>query len=113
MTGPTRVRGVVLALEAGLRPTIVAPEPVFDWLTQKGAADGPTEAEVAARVAAQEFGVKLRWVESESADTQANAERTMALLADQGVQVGGAGVGGLGSSSPGSFEELFSLLWTC
>lgn len=53
---------------------------------QKGPADGPSEAEVAERIAAQEFGIRLRWVESQSADTQANAERTMALLAEQGVQ---------------------------
>jgi len=53
---------------------------------QKGVADGAGEAEVAQRIATQEFGMKLRWVETESADTQGNAERTMAMLADEGVR---------------------------
>jgi uncharacterized SAM-binding protein YcdF (DUF218 family) len=53
---------------------------------QKGAADGPTEAEVAARIAAQTHGLTLRWVESASADTRGNADATVALLASQGVQ---------------------------
>ncbi|MEY4766689.1 MAG: hypothetical protein RI907_3362 [Pseudomonadota bacterium] len=53
---------------------------------QKGVADGPSEAEVADRIAAQDFGFKLRWVESGSADTEANADQTMALLAEQGVR---------------------------
>jgi uncharacterized SAM-binding protein YcdF (DUF218 family) len=53
---------------------------------QKGPADGPTEAEVAARIAAQEFGVALRWIEATSSDTRGNANETIALLGDQGVR---------------------------
>lgn len=53
---------------------------------QKGLADGAGEAEVAARVAQQEFGIGMRWVESGSADTRANAEATVAMLGEQGVQ---------------------------
>jgi uncharacterized SAM-binding protein YcdF (DUF218 family) len=53
---------------------------------QKGPADGPSEAEVAARIAAQEFGVALRWVEANSSDTRGNANETIALLGDQGVR---------------------------
>jgi uncharacterized SAM-binding protein YcdF (DUF218 family) len=53
---------------------------------QKGQADGAGEAEVAARIARQEYGLSMRWVESASADTRANAEGTVAMLAEQGVQ---------------------------
>ncbi len=53
---------------------------------QKGLADGAGEADVASRIAAQEFGVTMRWVESGSADTRANAESTVAMLGEQGVQ---------------------------
>ncbi len=53
---------------------------------QKGMADGAGEAEVAARIARQEYGFSLRWVESASADTRANAEGTVAMLAEQGVK---------------------------
>lgn len=40
VTGPTRVRGILAALDAGVRPTVVAPEPVFDWLVRHGVNDG-------------------------------------------------------------------------
>jgi uncharacterized SAM-binding protein YcdF (DUF218 family) len=53
---------------------------------QKGQADGSSEAEVAARIAAQVHGVALRWVESASADTRGNADATVGMLAEQGVQ---------------------------
>lgn len=53
---------------------------------QKGLADGAGEAEVAARIAQQEYGVTMRWVESSSADTRGNAEGTVALLGEQGVK---------------------------
>ena len=41
---------------------------------------GMSEAEVASRIAAQDFGRPLKWVEAESRDTRENAARTMALL---------------------------------
>ena len=41
---------------------------------------GMSEAEVASRIAAQDFGRPLKWVEGESRDTRENAARTMALL---------------------------------
>lgn len=47
---------------------------------------GPSEAEVAARVAKQEFGQSLRWTEERSRDTQENAIYTLALLAPQGIE---------------------------
>lgn len=53
---------------------------------QKSAHVDASEAEVAARVAEQQFGLPLRWVESTSSDTRGNAARTVALLADQGVR---------------------------
>jgi uncharacterized SAM-binding protein YcdF (DUF218 family) len=47
-----------------------------------GHAQGGTtsEARVAAKIAADEFGRPLRWIESESHDTRENASLTMALL---------------------------------
>lgn len=51
-----------------------------------GAEPGPSEAEVAARVASQEFGLALRWTEDLSRDTNENAIRTLALLAPQGIE---------------------------
>ena len=47
---------------------------------------GSTEAEVAGRIAQQEFGRPLRWTETESRDTRENAARTVALLKRSGVQ---------------------------
>jgi uncharacterized SAM-binding protein YcdF (DUF218 family) len=52
---------------------------------QKGVSDDAPEAEVAARIASEQFGLPLRWVESSSEDTKANAARTVAMLAEQGV----------------------------
>ena len=51
-----------------------------------GAASGPAEAEVAERMAAREFGVPLKWIESESRDTRENARRSVALLERNGVK---------------------------
>lgn len=51
-----------------------------------GALDGPSEAEIAARVAEREFGRPLRWTEGESRDTRENALRTVALLKAQGIE---------------------------
>ncbi len=52
------------------------------WANQAGAA----EADVAARIAAQEFGHPLRWVEAESRDTRENASRSLPLLQASGVR---------------------------
>ena len=51
-----------------------------------GAEPGPTEAEIAARIAKQEFGQPLRWTEDQSRDTSENAIFSLALLHGQGIQ---------------------------
>ena len=51
-----------------------------------GAPTGPSEAEIAARIAEREFGRPLRWTETESRDTRENAMRTVALLQAQGTE---------------------------
>jgi uncharacterized SAM-binding protein YcdF (DUF218 family) len=55
------------------------------WV-QKGEDSVLPEADVAARVAEQQFGQALRWVEGASADTKGNAGRSVAMLAEQGVR---------------------------
>lgn len=47
---------------------------------------GDTEAGVAGRIAAAEFGRPLQWQESESRDTRENASRTLALLRGSGIE---------------------------
>lgn len=44
------------------------------------------EAAVIARVAAQDYGLPLRWAEASSRDTRENAARTLPLLAQSGVR---------------------------
>jgi len=51
-------------------------------LAQEGST---TEAKVAAKIAAEEFGRPIRWVESESRDTRENAAMTMAMLKPAGI----------------------------
>jgi uncharacterized SAM-binding protein YcdF (DUF218 family) len=51
-----------------------------------GVAAGPSEAEIAARIAEREFGRALRWQEGESRDTRENALKTVALLQPQGIE---------------------------
>lgn len=51
-----------------------------------GSPPGPTEAEIAAGIAEQEFGFKLRWLEGASRDTGENANNTLALLRPQGIK---------------------------
>lgn len=51
------------------------------WAQSQGVA----EAEVAARIAAQEFQRPLRWVEAESRDTRQNAAYSVALLKRSGI----------------------------
>jgi uncharacterized SAM-binding protein YcdF (DUF218 family) len=44
------------------------------------------EAEIVARVAAEDYGLPLRWVESKSRDTRENAAHALPLLARAGVK---------------------------
>ncbi len=50
------------------------------------ATEGPSEAEVAARIAAADFKQPLKWVEIQSRDTAENAARTVPILQSAGVQ---------------------------
>jgi uncharacterized SAM-binding protein YcdF (DUF218 family) len=45
-----------------------------------------SEARVAAKIAAEEFGKPIRWVEEDSRDTRENAAKTIALLKPAGIQ---------------------------
>jgi len=47
--------------------------------------DGAPEAQTAARIAAQDFGRPLKWVEDQSKDTRENAARSVALLKQSGI----------------------------
>lgn len=47
------------------------------WGADEG---GASEAEVAERIAAREFGTPLKWIEDQSRDTRENAMRTVAML---------------------------------
>lgn len=47
---------------------------------------GPTEAEIASRIAAEEYRHPLRWIEDVSSDTRENAIETTALLQPQGIE---------------------------
>jgi uncharacterized SAM-binding protein YcdF (DUF218 family) len=51
----------------------------------RGQADGPSEADAAARIADQEFGRPLRWTEGASRDTRENAMRMVPTLKRAGV----------------------------
>lgn len=51
-----------------------------------GAAEGATEAEIASRIAAAEFGRPLKWTESRSRDTSENAQFTVSLLREAGIE---------------------------
>ncbi len=51
-----------------------------------GSQTGPTEAEIATRIAEREFGRPLRWTEAESRDTRENAIKTVALLQTMGYE---------------------------
>lgn len=51
-----------------------------------GTASGPTEAEVAGRVAERDFGLRLRWLEDRSRDTNENAQYSVRLLRAQGIE---------------------------
>lgn len=51
-----------------------------------GGDPGPSEAEIAARIAEREFGRPLKWTESQSRDTNENANRTVPMLREQGIE---------------------------
>lgn len=53
----------------------------YGWAQVRGEA----EADVAARIARQEHGQSLRWVENQSRDTRDNARRTVPLLHTDGI----------------------------
>jgi uncharacterized SAM-binding protein YcdF (DUF218 family) len=77
--GIERLRyGLWLARETGL--------PVaFSGGVAHGSQKGPTEAEIAARVAERDFRQSVRWLETTSHDTRENALHTVALLRSQGI----------------------------
>ncbi|MFY9514018.1 MAG: YdcF family protein [Rubrivivax sp.] len=78
--GMERLRyGVWLAKETGL--------PLgFSGGISHGAPEGPSEAEIAARIAEREFGRPLKWTETLSRDTNENAARSLTLLRDAGIE---------------------------
>lgn len=71
--------GVWLARETGLPLA-------FSGGVGHGAPDGPSEADIAARVADKDWGVKLAWTEGESRDTNENAMHSLPLLRQHGVK---------------------------
>ena len=71
--------GVWLSRETGLPMA-------FSGGVGHGGKPGPTEADIAARIAERDFGRPLRWLESTSRDTRENALRTVALLQPQGIE---------------------------
>jgi uncharacterized SAM-binding protein YcdF (DUF218 family) len=48
--------------------------------------DTPPESQIAARIAAQEFGRPLKWTEERSRDTRENAAYSVPLLKEQGIR---------------------------
>ena len=70
--------GIWLSRETGLPMA-------FTGGVGRGSRAGPTEAELAARIAEREFKQPLRWVETQSRDTHENALRSVALLKSQGI----------------------------
>ena len=48
--------------------------------------DAKAEAQIAAQIAASEYGRPLKWIEDNSRDTRENAARTIALLKPQGIR---------------------------
>lgn len=68
----SRATGIPLGFTGGL-----------GWAQPDG---GQAEARIAERIAQEEYGVRLRWVEDLSRDTHENAARTAALLRSAGVR---------------------------
>lgn len=80
-TSVERLRyGLWLARETGAP---VAFSGGVGWAQSEG---GLPEAQIAARIAAKEFGLPLKWTEDRSRDTRQNAALSVALLKDQGIQ---------------------------
>lgn len=50
-----------------------------------GQPDGQSEAQTASRIASQEFGRPLKWLEDRSHDTRENAQRTVPILKQAGI----------------------------
>ena len=73
--------GVRLARQSGLP---LAFSGGVGWAAE--GAQQASEAEVAARVAKEDYGVTLRWLEGKSRDTEANARLLAPLLLHDGVQ---------------------------
>ena len=48
--------------------------------------DGPSEAEIAARIASRDYGRPLRWLETGSRDTRGNARLSLPLVQAEGIQ---------------------------
>ena len=69
--------GIYLARQTGLPLAVTGGRPDSEG--------GASEAEVASRVAAQEFGWPLRWEERQARDTRDNAHRTVPLLQRDGI----------------------------
>jgi uncharacterized SAM-binding protein YcdF (DUF218 family) len=67
----SRETGVPVAFSGGI-----------GWASQN---QGSAEADVASRIATQDFNRPLKWVEDQSRDTRENAARTMPLLKRAGV----------------------------
>jgi uncharacterized SAM-binding protein YcdF (DUF218 family) len=49
------------------------------------AGSGTPEAQIAARIAAQEFGRPIKWIEDQSRDTRENAARSVTMLREAGM----------------------------
>ncbi len=78
--GVERLRyGIFLARQTGLP---LAFSGGVGW----GGDDRASEAALASRIAENEFGFKLRWLETQSRDTRENASRSVPLLREQGVR---------------------------
>lgn len=75
--------GLWLSRETNLR---VAFSGGRGWAQSGSVGDVQSEAAAAARVAAQDFGRPLTWLEDASRDTRENASRTVALLKSAGIQ---------------------------
>ncbi len=71
--------GIWLARQTGL-PVL------FSGGVALGRDTGPTEADTARRVAQRDFAFQLRWVETESRDTNENALFSMRLLRREGIE---------------------------
>ena len=83
-SAPTLARlryGVLLARQAALPMAFAGG---LGWAAHEGQKE--SEAEVAQRVAGQEYGIAIRWSESRSRDTVENARLLAPMLARDGVQ---------------------------